>query len=228
MSQHSNNELRRYFENGEHLEFAKGEVILGANQKSPGLFWIVEGFVKVYSVNNRGEQYIHIIYGKEEVFPLTWLIDRTKRNVYYEALTKCKVWVVPQPELLEKIKTDSQLSFDVLSHVVTQFKFYSDRIDNLEFKFASERLVYRLLFLAGRFGVRQKTGILLQVPITQQVLANSINLSRESVTRELDKLSKRGLIAYDGRQIILTDIDAMTKLLRSSISPDWWGIRSIK
>jgi CRP/FNR family transcriptional regulator len=216
------------FLKGQLRQYRKGEIIVRPDDEPDMMYCIKTGFVKVYSVNSRGEQYVHIVWGAEEMFPLAWLVNRTRRNVYYEALTNCEVMQLSQAELAEKMQQDAALTYSALQHTTKQFEIYNSRIDNLEYKFASERLAYRLLFLASRFGERHGKEIRLLPPITQQVLASTINLSRESVTREMEKLNKKGLVVYNGRQIILPDIDGLIDQLKGGISPDWWGLRPSK
>jgi CRP-like cAMP-binding protein len=196
---------------GTARSYAKFDVILRSDDEAPGVYYIDEGFVKVYSHTGQGDQYVHILYSKREVFPLIGLIGQQHGDISFQALSRCKLYYVPLDLFEAEIRNNAAFSFQVLQQTIFQFGNYSSRVENLEYKFASERLAYRLASLAERFSVKHRDGLWLKVPITHQTLGNAINLSRESVTRELDKLVKRDIIAYEGRQIIIKDLDRLIR-----------------
>jgi CRP-like cAMP-binding protein len=99
-----------------------------------------------------------------------------------------------------------------------QFTVFSDRIDNLEYKKSGERLAYRLLFLASRFGVRRNNRTVIDLPITHEVLAGTINLARESVSREMEKLERRGIISRINHQIIINNMVALRETLSQPLN----------
>jgi CRP/FNR family cyclic AMP-dependent transcriptional regulator len=209
------------------MKYKRGDIILQPTDVENNVYFISEGFVKVYSINNRDEQYVHLVYDSGEIFPLVWLINDGKRNVYYEALTNCSIYALDKEVIGERAKVDAAFSYCLLQRVTEQFRVYADRVDNLEYKYASERLAYCLLFLASRSGIKQGNDILLQAPITHQVLGSTINLSRESVTRELDKLVKKGLIEYQDRLIVIKDVEQLKSQFKRPISPTWWGLNPL-
>jgi CRP-like cAMP-binding protein len=220
-----NGTLKAFFETGERATYKKGSLIFRADDEPRNVSLIMDGYVKVYTVNNTFEQYVHIVYGPSEIFPLSWLMGSYRPTIYYQALTECTVLHVPQADVLAQVQKDHKFSVQMLKQVLIQNAYYTARVDNLEYKFASERLAYRLLFLAARFGQRRSNGdIALGLPLTHQILGGSINLSRESVTREIDKLLRQEVLAYEGHTLILKDISKLTKHFKNPISSNWWGL----
>lgn len=216
--------IEQLFATGQTLKLAKNEIIIRPGDDPIYFYFIRNGFVKVYFINSEGDEYLHIIYGAGEMFPLSWIVNRVRRNVFYETITTAEISRVTHEEFMIATANDPQKGFAVMQQIVTQFNIYLDRIDNLEYKYARERLAYRLLFLAGRFGTKE--GDTFRVPyFTQQDLASSINLSRESAVRELNKFKNKGLIEYNSSNIILKDIEALSHEIKGGISPTLWGLR---
>lgn len=222
---HEQDELAKFFTtNGKQIVYANGELILRADDEPQGAYYIVSGFVKVYSINSQGEEYVHIIYGDGEIFPMVWILRKISRSVFYEALGSVTILRAPSEALVKRLEQD-KIASSFLNQVVDQFSVYSDRVDNLEYKYARERLVYRLLFLAGRFGEQTGNSVIIAVPLTQQMIGGSINLSRESVGRELERLERKGLVEYNKqRRIVINDIAELTKELKDPIRTDYWGL----
>ena len=69
-------ELANFFMTGRVTYAAKGEVVLRGDDENPGIHFVSKGFVKVYSINDEGEEYLHIIYKQGDIFPLIWAFTK--------------------------------------------------------------------------------------------------------------------------------------------------------
>jgi len=217
--------LHSLFAAAKPLRYSSGEVIARAEDESKSIYCIASGYIRVYSINSRGEEYLHIIYKAGELFPLMSMTHKRQHGVIYEALDTTVVHKIPIDEFTERISQDAEMSAALTQQVLEQFNVYIDRVDNLEYKFGRERLAYRILFLASRFGRKNVRGILIDLPITQKVLGSSINLSRETVARELRRLEERGLVTYEDHKILILDLDALAAELKDPINQDFWGLK---
>jgi CRP-like cAMP-binding protein len=214
--------LNRY---GTKVTFRKNETIVRPGDTQPFVYVIDQGFVKVYTHNNRDDQYVHVIYGPSEIFPLAMLTSPLPPTVTYSAFTDCILTRVPQSAISEAMNTDLAVTRVLTERAINQFRLYSARLDNLQYKFARERLIYRLLFLAGRYGVREPDGTyLIDIPMTQQLIGDSINLSRESVSREFDRLRSMGLIGYRDQNLYITDWRKLSTEFKEPVHAEWWGL----
>ncbi|HET9174050.1 MAG TPA: Crp/Fnr family transcriptional regulator [Candidatus Saccharimonadales bacterium] len=215
--------LDALFETASTLHFVKGEHLLHPANPTHSVFRIMSGIVKLYSLNNQGEEYIHIFYGAGEIFPLRWMSSDTAvhQTVYARALDHVTVQRISTADLDDMIRNDGALSYAILQQVVQQFTIYAERLENLEYKYASERLAFRLLFMAGRFGTQRGNDIVLP-SITQHDIAASINISRESANRELERLERKSLISREVRHIVIRDREGLRKELHTDSDPfDW-------
>ena len=85
--------IRRLFSRGQPLTFKKGEHIIAQDVEPEGVYYISTGYVKIYSISGSGDEYIHILYGSGEIFPLVWAyLGVHPESLYYEALSDCTVW----------------------------------------------------------------------------------------------------------------------------------------
>lgn len=197
------------------VSFKKGEMILQAHQTSDYLHIIQEGLVKVYTINSSGEEAIAVIYGKNDIFPLSWIIHSRKKSLFYQAISDCKVILLPQEILLEQMKTNAKISFAMSQQILEQNELHASRINNLEFKYGRERLAYRLLLLGARFG-HKIDGTIIIPRISQQDLAGMINTSRESLSREMSRFERLHIVKYTPNNIVITD----EAKLRSELGED--------
>lgn len=217
--------LSDFFVQGRPVRYSRGEVIVAGDDPNPDIHYIGRGFVKVYSINDDGEEYVHVVYRKGEIFPLIWALRDHRRRIFYEAIDDCVLWKKTKNELREYLDEHADpISRALLGRLAEQFNIYADRLDNLQYKSAYERVVYRILFLAGRFGVRQGDRVIIEAPITHKLLAQSINLARESVSREFEKLQTKGLIDTTNSHIVINDVKALSHEFSEPVSLDLWGL----
>lgn len=186
------------------INFRKGEMILQAHQTSEYLHIIQEGLVKVYRIANNGEEAIEVIYGKQDMFPLSWIIQSRKKSVYYQSITDCRIALLPRQMLLEYMKSSAAVSLAMCERVLEQYELYASRISNLEFKYGRERLAYRLLMLGARFGKRIDDTVIIP-RINQHDMAAMINMSRESLSREMSRFEKHDIVKYTSNSIVILD-----------------------
>ncbi len=93
----------------------------------------------------------------------------------------------------------------VLATVASRLRETDEMASDLAFLDVGGRLAKKLLDLAATNGVRRRDGVLLDMTLTQEELANMIGVTRESVNRNLSLFRRIGLIAKEGRRFILRD-----------------------
>lgn len=223
LDSNTSNIIRRLFTQGQPMNFEKGDIILGNDLEPNGVYYISSGYVKVYSIGDDGDEYIHIIYGKGEIFPIIWAyLGEVTETVFHEAMGEALTWRLSRDWFNQFIQSHLPLSYALSVQLARQFQIYSDRVDNLEYKKAGERVAYRLLFLASRFGTHFEDKIVVGVPITHEQLARTINLARETVSRQLERLEKQKIIEDNNHHITILNTSALAaKISRPSNIKNW-------
>jgi len=192
--------------------FKKGDMVLSPDKETTYLYSIRKGFVKLYTVNSREEQAIILIYGPDDIFPLSWIIGRQRQPFYFQAISDCEIALLPQDVFLKQMQDSSDVTFAVMHKIIEQFALFTSRVNNLEYKYARERLAYRLLLLSARFGETKGRDSVLP-HISQTDLASMINVSREGVSREMSRFERVGLVEYSKIRIVIKNPDGLKKEL---------------
>ncbi|MDQ3064895.1 MAG: Crp/Fnr family transcriptional regulator [bacterium] len=197
--------LLNLFHHGTNLHYKKGEFIIRPGESPPGVFYIQSGIVKAYDITKYGEENLLIIRKEHEIFPLIWAITGLERNVIYQSLSPVSVWRVSRAKFLKLIQDDPGMVTPLLDMTLEMYRIHSERIINLEYRTVRERLISFLITMASRFGKHTIMGLTINVPLRQQDIASSINASRETTSRELTALEKKGLISTPGLIVIIDE-----------------------
>jgi CRP/FNR family transcriptional regulator, cyclic AMP receptor protein len=70
--------------------------------------------------------------------------------------------------------------------------------------------------MSQRFGRPTDEGLLIDVPLRHQDVASSVNATRETTSRELSSLERKGLLVNRQSCILLTDVKGLKKHLETS------------
>lgn len=194
-------------EGSETRQLRKGELLNESNEPVQPVFWLVEGYVRVYSIRGSGERNLHIMHRPGELFPLDGrrnVPDPEAPELYFEAMCPVTVTTLAAERLQELVETDLATANYVARQLVDRLQVYTGRVENLEVARAADKVVYRLLALMRRFGRTAADGsVLIEAPVTQQDIADSLNMIRETASREIERLAARGIVGYRDRRLVI-------------------------
>lgn len=205
--------LLSLFRTSKPLSYRSGEIIIRAGDTPSGVYCIEKGFVKVYSIEQSGEENIHIIYKEGELFPIMWVLQNVLKDLYYQALGKTTLRKLPREKFIEYIRQAPHAHMELLAKITSIIDVHADRIDNLEIARSYPRIISRLLFLAQRFGIKKGKQVTIEVPLKHEDIASSINMTRETASRDLEKLKRRGLIDYKTNSILIKNLEGLKEEL---------------
>lgn len=194
---------------GKELTFKKGDYIIRPGESPSAVFYIYKGLVKAYDITKYGEENLLIIRKELELFPLIWAITGQDRHVIYEALAPTVVWQISREQFTDYVESHPEALAPLLDMTVEMYRLHSERILNLEYRTVRERIISFLLTMSQRFGEPTEHGLRIAAPLRHQDIASSINSSRETASRELAALERKGLIRSEQSCITLVDVDAL-------------------
>ncbi len=194
-------------------KYGKGHTICRPDDAPGSIFYLESGYVKSYSVTLCGDEKIYLIYKPTEIFPILYTLDKQPLTKFYQSLSPIVIRRAPTDVFIRLISDNSKILLQVTKRIANFLDIYRNRIDNLEFTNARSRLISRLLFLEQRLGVIQNGTKRFAVKVTHYDIAGSIALARETVSRELEKLEKNGLIKIDEGYISIPDRSKLEELL---------------
>ena len=207
-------EFVEYFRRqGTKQTFRKGDFIIRPGDAPHGIFYITQGLVKAYDITKYNEENLLIIRKQDEIFPLIWAFTGREHNIIYQALALTITFRVTRQDFLNFVKTHAGAMAPLLDLTMEMYRLHGERILNLEYRTVRERIISFLLTMSQRFGKSTADGLLIEVPLRHQDIASSINATRETTSRELSALERKGLLENKQSYTLLKDIEALRKHL---------------
>lgn len=193
--------IRTFFANYTLRAYAKGQVLLLADEEAHIIFYLESGRVKSYDVSYRGDEVIVNVFRPLAFFPMSLAMNGGKSAFIYEAETDIQVRQAPAEAVVTFVKENPDVLYDLLSRVYRGMDGVLGRMAQLMSGNASSRVLYELVIECRRFGKPAPQGC--EISLSEKDLAARVGLSRETVNREVSKLKKKDyLIVHPGGMIV--------------------------
>jgi cAMP-binding proteins - catabolite gene activator and regulatory subunit of cAMP-dependent protein kinases len=178
--------------------FKKGSTLLFQGEIPQRALVILDGFVKAYSINSNGEESVVSFFCKGDVIPLPWLFGTSSSTLfYYDAATDVRVLAVSKSDFHAQLQSDQKYLTGMIEFQNQQYTSLLLRITGLEQSRAIEKVAFTLYYLMFRYGIEKTPGaFFIDMKLSQSAVANLVGITRESTTRNLVLLKKKGIITY--------------------------------
>lgn len=202
--------LQKFFSKRKLLRYKKGEAILRSGDLPQGVLFLKSGYAKLESISKEGKEITLVIYKPGDLFPVVWTFFGQKPSIYdLGALTNCEIVRVPREQFTDFTKQNPDVLLDITKHIITRFQLALRRMTYLAFGNSASKLASVLLICGKESGVKKGDHVEIQIPLTHRDVANLVGVTRETVSTELKKFDRRGLISYGKKLITLKDINAL-------------------
>jgi CRP/FNR family transcriptional regulator, cyclic AMP receptor protein len=194
-------------------QFPRGTRIFGEGESADAVYILRRGMVKLSSLSDKGRETILHILKPDEVFG-ELLLSEQQRAFTAVTLEDSLVTIISKESFVELLAT-------VPTVALTFIRLLSKRLASVERGLAEfghtwsyHRLARVLLQLAENYGKEVPNGTLINVRLTHEDLANLIGTSRETVTTQLNRFTRMGLLKREARRFIVTK-SKLTAFVRS-------------
>jgi len=199
--------LKAFFKQSKPLLYKKGEVILRGDEIPSGIFFLNRGYVKNYSFSENGDEFTFIIYRKNDFFPMAWTFNDTRKPYFIETITPCIIHKKNREEFLEFLNHNPDVLIFIIERLTKRFDGLLERMEHMAFGNAYKKVCSILFVLSERFGKEGKDKtVVIDMPLTHKDIANLLGVARETVSVEIAKMKKLGVIKNIGKHICITDM----------------------
>ncbi len=177
----------------------KNSLVISQGDKNRSLFIVIEGRLKVFAIDDEGNQTIFTFFNSNDYFGELSLLDGEPRSASVSAVEDSKVLKLDQEKLREFIEKYPEVCWPLFKSLTSQIRKMDETICTL----TSKDTYGRLIQVIRNESTEQQDGTLMTQKITHQELADMIGSSREMVSRLLKALKQGGYIDIVSKEIIV-------------------------
>lgn len=188
------------------------QVILLENDWGGSVYFIVDGWVKIRTYNLEGKEVTLNIIGRGELFGEMAALDEVPRSTDVITLAPTVIGSMPSQDFVKLLQTEPLAGVRLAQLMARRLRQVNRRL-RLRESDSQSRVADTLLFLAEGQGKQGQTGGTEIPNLPHRELSSLSGLARETVTRVLTRLEKKGLIKRDQDTICIPDLSALERMI---------------
>lgn len=193
------------------IKINKGAILFKEGDSGEHVYVIVEGKLKLGTSSGDGRENLLSILGPGEMFGELSLFDPGPRTSTATAVTDAKLLSLSHAKLIPWLRENPDVSLQLLARLAQRLRRTNEAVGDLVFSDVPGRVAKALIDLGERFGKQTPEGLFVQHELTQEELAQLVGASRETVNKALADFAGRGWLRLDGRAVLITDLERLTK-----------------
>ncbi|MGA9377937.1 MAG: Crp/Fnr family transcriptional regulator [Phormidium sp.] len=201
-------ELETLLTIAEQQSYQKGETIFWEGDAGTGFFLVISGKVKVFKISPEGKEQILQVFGVQEHFAEVPAFDGQPFPASAAALERSELLFFPRTAFLELLKEHPSLAVNLLKVFARYLRRFAQVIENLSLREVPGRLAAYLLYLSDRTGNQEEV----ELDLTKGQLAALLGTIPETLSRVFAKLSQEEIIALNGSNVNLLDLQRLKVL----------------
>ncbi|MEP6991337.1 MAG: Crp/Fnr family transcriptional regulator [bacterium] len=200
---------------------AAGNVLFTTGEDCRGLYMIESGRVRIYRTNPEGrEQVIHIEGPGRTVAELP-LFDGGPYPASAETIEESRLVFLPREAFEHLYRSHPDIAQAIIRAIGRRLRHLVRLTETLAFRDVAARLALLLVGYAEATGTVTPAGIELELNRTQEELAIEIGAARESVSRAMKLLRRKGLVQpLDRNRLLVPDLSRLRALLPAAGSAE--------
>ncbi len=187
-------ELRQISDKVSVRNFKKNETILYEEDTNEFMYIILSGNVKALQITEEGKETILAVHRAGDFFGEMALIDGKTTPASVVATEDSRIALVSKRDFYSLLFSQNKVLEMLLRILSSRLRESWEKIRMMTHKDASVRIKTLFRMLATEYGEKTAEGVTLNIKLTHQTIASMTSLTRETVTRVLDRWQEDGKI----------------------------------
>lgn len=196
------------------------QLIYAAGDAPNGLFALISGEVRVVQTTQEGRSALLMIGSPGVWFGETAMIDGEPRSSDATAYGRVELLHI-SPAAFRRLTADNAAHYAAFARqVCDQYRKAMDFIVTTSSLPLRVRLAQRLVGLARGHGKAVRGGVAIDLRLSQETLADTVGVSRQTLNRALKRMETEGMISVGYGAVTVRDAAALEAVARSLSLPE--------
>lgn len=180
-----------------------GTVLFTTGAEYRGLYMVESGRVRIYRTDPEGREQVLHLEGPGRAVAELPLFDGGTYPASAVTIEDARLVFLPRADFEYLYRSQPDIAQAIIRALGRRLRHLVHLTETLAFRDVAARLALLLVEYARREGTQTSAGVEIKLDRTQEELALEIGTARESVSRAMKTLRRKGLIKTAGRQRIL-------------------------
>ncbi|MCX7749306.1 MAG: Crp/Fnr family transcriptional regulator [Clostridia bacterium] len=184
-------------------KYEKNTLIISEGSIPQNFIVVSRGKIKIYGHSQDGKEQIMYILTNGDFFGARNLIHDKAADYNAQAMENTVVCTIERHQFQKLLLQFPGISIKIMDVLCDRLEKMESMFRKISPKDVDSRVNMMLLELAQKYGRRQQEGILIELPMSREEMANYIGVARETVSRKITSLKDEGLIEILGNKKLL-------------------------
>ena len=167
------------------------------------LFVLKQGRVKLIQNSADGQQILLRVIGPWSLFAIVALVENGTYPISAQVVEPSLAFYWPRPVLMDLVKAIPSFALTAMRLMSERVQEYQDRIRELSTERVERRVARALLRLASQSGRKVAEGVLIDLPLSRQDLAEMTGTTLYTVSRILSQWEQHELVVTGRQKVII-------------------------
>jgi CRP-like cAMP-binding protein len=192
-------------------ETKANEPIYFAEEPSKNIYFLKKGKVKITKYMSDGSEKILTVIGPGEIFGEMVYMDEGQRSDYAVTLEPSLICAINKNDLAAFIEKNPELNLRFTKLIGLKLRSFSERVEDLIFKDAKQRIISFILRYAEKYGKRVGEQIFIKPFLKHSTLGELTACSRQTVNYILTELRDKKIIDFDRSKLVINNLGELKK-----------------
>src|ERR1700730_2946999 len=194
-------------------QFSRRSIVYKEGESDDAVYILLSGIARLVCLNRKRKRNLLEVLGPGDVIEIPSLLPDIHHKLSCETFTDCQIGLIGPSELVEGIVGIPLREFnEALNLTVGRWWKLLERHSNFLNQTVRERIAIALLDLGRKFGVRDDRGMIIDLRLSGQDIADLVDCSRSKASECLKKLVAEGVVMREHRRLIIDSAKIQTSL----------------
>ncbi len=194
------------------VSFKKKDIIFSEGDPSEWFYIVVEGKIKITKLSQEGKELILEIIPPLDFFGGLAVIRGFPYPANAIAMDDAELLRISRSNILRILDRFPSLMYCMAMQLGDRMKESHEALKNIALERVESRIASLLLKLSDKTGKKTGEGIMIDMKLTKQDIAEMVGTTVETSIRTMSKLRKLGIIIEKDGRIIITNLDKLKAL----------------
>jgi CRP/FNR family cyclic AMP-dependent transcriptional regulator len=185
-------------------QFSKRSVVYQEGESDDAVYIVLSGIARLVCLNRKRERNLLEVLGPGDVIEIPSLLPDIHHKLTCETFTDCQIGSIGPTALVEGIVGIPFREFnEALNLTMGRWWTLLERHSNFLRQTVREKIMLALFDLGRKFGQRDEFGMIIDLGLSGQDIADLVESSRPKVSECLKKLVAEGVVKREHRRFII-------------------------
>jgi CRP/FNR family transcriptional regulator len=185
--------------------FETGQRIFSQGEPCPGVFIVASGLVRVFKLAPNGKEHVLHLVSPGQTFAEVAAIGMFNVPANAQALADTECVLLPARPFMELLRSDHALCLQIMTGMALWVRSLIGLLEDITLRDATGRVARLLGDLTRDSGE-------VQLPAMKKHMASHLNLTSETLSRTLRRLSDAEIIDSDAQTLHVRDREALARI----------------